>query len=197
LYASNGSISKQIDLKDVFGIPVEKNVVVYLGSSANIHPNESIHLSELLSDGSWLERHFLIIRPHPAHTMIWSDWNLPGTYVWPKNQNLLQRDIAETSTLFDQTYLAVGINTSSLWDALALDCPVACIQVPGTIFSDNTSHLNFAKEFGLLTFRNFMEIEENFDKVKESLQALKPAMLPNFGQTGNKFLQAINETQGR
>jgi hypothetical protein len=42
-----------------------------------------------------------------------------------------------------------------------------------------------------------MEIEENFDKVKESLQALKPAMLPNFGQTGNKFLQAINETQGR
>ena len=195
LYASNPSISQQIDLKDVFGIPAEKNVVVYLGSSANIHPNESIHLRELLRNGIWLERHFLIIRPHPAHTLIWSNWNLPGTYVWPKNQNLLQRDIGETSTLFYQTHLALGINTSSLWDALALDCPVACIEVPGTIFSDNTSHLNFAKRFGLLTFRNFMEIEQNFDKVKESLQALKPAMLPNFGQTGTKFLQAINESQ--
>jgi hypothetical protein len=69
--------------------------------------------------------------------------------------------------------------------------------VPGTVFSDNTAHLNFAKEFGLLTFRNFMEIEQNFDKVKESLQTLKPAMLPNFGQTGAIFLQAINESQDR
>lgn len=197
LYASNPSNSKQVDLKDVFGIPAQKNIVVYLGSSANIHPDESNHLRELLSNGNWLETNFLIIRPHPAHTLIWSNWNLPGTYVWPKNQDLLKRDITQTSTLFYQTYFALGINTSSLWDALALNCPVACIEVPGTIFSDNTAHLNFAKEFGLLTFRNFMEIEKNFDKIKESLQTLKPAMLPNFGQTGSKFLQAINEPQDR
>jgi len=197
LYAANPSNSQEVNLKDVFGIPAEKKIVVYLGSSANIHPNESIHLRELLSNGNWLETHFLIIRPHPAHALIWSNWNLPGTYVWPKNQNLLERDVTQTSTLFFQTHFALGINTSSLWDALALDCPVACIEVPGTVFSDNTSHLNFAKEFGLLTFRNFMEIEQNFDKVKESLHTLKPAMLPNFGQTGSIFLQAINESQDR
>jgi hypothetical protein len=197
LYSDVPSYSQEIDLKDVFGIPPEKEIVVYLGSSANIHPNESIHLRELLSDGIWLETHFLIIRPHPAHTLIWSNWNLPGTYVWPKNQTLLERDVTQTSTLFYQTHFALGINTSSLWDALAMNCPVAAIEVPGTVFSDNTSHLNFAKEFGLQTFSNFMEIEQNFNKVKESLETLKLAMLPHFGQTADMFLETINQSQDR
>ena len=89
--------------------------------------------------------------------------------------------------------IAFGINTSALWDALSLDCPIVSIKIPGTLFSSNTSHLRFAEAYGLKSIEKPEEIDENWDEIQRDLVSLRSTMLPNLGETGVRFIQAISE----
>lgn len=138
------------ELCEALGIPSDKKLIVYMGSSLNVCSDENLFLKALLERfPNFASDYFLLIRPHPANTKVWLDWSLVGTYVWPKFQSLDTRSTNETLCILSSSIGIIGINTSGFLDALACGVPIIAIENRSAIFQENTGHFSRLVSDGL------------------------------------------------
>lgn len=128
---SRGDFCKRV------GLHPERPIVVYLGSSGNIAPDETWLIHKLISavanhknpDINTLQ---FIIRPHPANADHYGNVNWGNaTVLWPRKAAL--PDSKDAVRTFYNTLLhsigTVGINTTGMIDAVVADKPSATIFV--------------------------------------------------------------------
>lgn len=107
--------------------PGDGPYLLYLGSSANIAPDETPSLREICDlireqGPSGLR---VLVRPHPANYAPFDGFVHPIARVWPDRQrNDLDRSgLATLLACADRSVCAVGINTSGFLDAALLGLP--------------------------------------------------------------------------
>lgn len=122
--------------RDVFfkklGLSPDRPLVTYLGSSSRVAKDETSLVGELFQA---LQTHgpcHLLVRPHPANIRYLRGLEIPGVVVWPREGSLATKrqaidDFADSLLHSDG---CVGLNTSGMVDAIALDRPCFALLLP-------------------------------------------------------------------
>lgn len=124
------------DFTSTVGLDPARPFFLYACSSSFIGGDESVFflewLDRLRSAGGALADAGVLVRPHPQHTCIWQDVELPDSrvVVWPLAGEV-PTDARRKNHYFDSIYHSrgvVGINTSVLIEAAIVGRPVLTIQ---------------------------------------------------------------------
>jgi hypothetical protein len=186
------------ELCEALGIPSDKKLIIYMGSSLNVCVDESLFLKALLERfPNFASDYFLLIRPHPANTKVWLNWSVAGTYVWPKFQSLDSRATNETFCILNSSIGTVGINTSGFLDSLACGVPIVAIANPDAIFQEQTGHFSRLVSDGLQVTTSLQEAIKLLEskEYRESLLSTLEITLPNRSLATTKTLELLENLQ--
>lgn len=140
------------------GLDPARPVLLYLGSSAKIAPDETWFVDALAeaiktSDDAAVRAHQLLLRPHPSNATILGEMVRPGLTVWPKTGGF-----PETSDKFDDlrascafATAAIGINTSGMIDAVLAGRPTFSVTLPQYVDTQGDAlHFRYLADSGAL-----------------------------------------------
>lgn len=123
--------SRQPSPRDEFcdraGLDPERPIVLYLGSSENIDPDETPCVERLLAalkaSGGPLRSAQILVRAHPANGKVHERLESRDIRVWPRRHGLFETDEILQNFLDSLHHAvgAVGINTSGMLDAVLND----------------------------------------------------------------------------
>jgi hypothetical protein len=197
MYANLDEINTSASVSSLFPNAKPSRTILYLGSSANVISREDIFLSQLIENSGILDRGYeIIIRPHPANSSIWKNWDLSGTIIFPKDSQLLERDALTTREIMKNVEFCVGVNTSAFLDSIACGIPTFAMRNPNALFQKNASHFNFLLEAGLPIVNSFTEVLYNKKYLDENVsdnRLIREIVLPYFGKVGKRFAEICNE----
>ena len=141
-----------------YGLRAEDPVVLYLGSSRNIVPDEKRLLRDLRSaflnsKDEKLKKTQIIFRPHPGNVRPYRDFNLEGVLVLPRGGAL--PEAKEDFKLFYNSIIhsvaVVEINTSGIIDTIVAGKPAIAMMMPKYASSrEGTLHFRQLLEAGAL-----------------------------------------------
>ena len=190
-----------LHVRQALGIPLDKKLLIFLGSSKNIVKRENLELKALLDRSQLFQNeYFLMIRPHPSNYKIWDDWNHENTLVWPRFQSLAERNFEQTTSIYSAAVAAFGINTSGFFDALACGIPIFGIEVKNAFYQKNSRHFSDLYENGLKFCQSFDDIIEilNVGSIGEYVEELVESVLPYHGNSVEESIRVIEQLiQGR
>lgn len=166
------SLSRQ-DFCRKYGLDPRKPYLLYLGSTANIAPDESwipAKLRELLgqSQDASLQEVQLVIRPHPSNYEIYKKILREGIWLIPENPKL--PDSPDDSQLFyDTVYHALaaidGVNTSAIIDAVIIGRPGMVVVIDK--YNKTQSQTEYFKNLISLEFLAKVSLGNDFlDEIK-------------------------------
>ena len=173
--------------------------LLYLGSSINVHSDESSFLLNLINNSSLPKGWKIKVRPHPANFQTWSliaDERFEICYQKEEFENL---DYSEFFNLADAAFGVFGINTSAFLDVVSMGIPVAAITAITAaqknvelVRQRETSHFAFLEELGLPIFDNFAEILEFFSSGDSKLRLeWVSEVLPYLGNTSKEIYSKL------
>lgn len=190
-----------LHVRRALGIPLDKKLLIFLGSSKNIVKRENLELKSLLDRSQLFQNeYFLMIRPHPSNYKIWNNWNHENTLVWPRFQSLAERNFEQTMSIYSTAVAAFGINTSGFFDALACGIPIFGIEVKNASYQKNSRHFSDLYENGLLVSQSLDDIIEilNVGYLNEYVKELVDSVLPYHGNSVQESIRVIEQLiQGR
>jgi hypothetical protein len=174
-----------------------KRWIIYLGSSANVCYREDLFLNELLENSrGFLELFNVIIRPHPANSEIWKNWNRPGTLIHPKNSELLDRNPIETMKLMQSSEFCLGINTSAFLDSIACGVPIIALRNSKALFQENSLHFQHLIASGVPIIDSLSELEaainHNYPN-GDTISTIRNKILPNFGNVSESIYANLQD----
>ena len=114
-----------------YGLDPSKPILLYLGSSKNMSPDESwvaVKVREALDDSQdeKMKEVQIAIRPHPSNYEIYEKIIRPGIVMVPK-EGILPNRPEELQLFYDSLYYSTaaldGVNTSGIIDATIMDKP--------------------------------------------------------------------------
>jgi hypothetical protein len=156
------------ELETRLGVPADKPIVLYLGSSKYIAVNEGLlvkSLAEAMARDPALKDAVLLVRPHPANdTMCAELKDVPGVTLLPSTMPFGADAAALFMSVLAHAFAVVGINTSGLIDAIALDRPVYSVMTDR--YTD--THLS-AAHFRHLVEGNAITIASDTDELVKLL----------------------------
>ncbi len=127
------SLSRE-DFAQKFDFSAQDSVILYLGSSDNIAPDERRLIIEMrnaldVSRDERIKNTQIIFRPHPANYKVYKDFSLPKVFVqkggvMPKDAESLQ----DFYNLLFYSEAVVSINTSGMVDAIIAGRPVISFE---------------------------------------------------------------------
>ena len=119
------------------GLDPDRRILLYLGSSRRIAPDEGWFVEKLLrflraSKNEQLRGCQLLIRPHPANPKPYRNIAGEGVCVFPKEGELpeTREGFAQMRASFTHAAAAVGINTSGMVDAVLAGLPTFSVLIP-------------------------------------------------------------------
>jgi hypothetical protein len=156
------------------GLAPERPVVLYLGSSKHIAPDEGWVVAELerslrSSKEPALRDATVLVRPHPFNHEAHAAHEGDGIVVWPTSVRLpelpdQQRELVSAVT---HAVCAVGLNTSAMIDAVALDRPVLTVLLDR--YADTQRS---AEHFRHLADSGAIELATSFDDLAVRIAAV-------------------------
>ena len=156
------------------GIDPDQPFLLYLGSSSSIAQDETWLLRQLVKrlrthPNPILREMNVLVRPHPAHTHVYKQTDLPGLSVWPKGGALPEADstLADLYNSLRHCAVVMGINTSGMIDAVIADRPVLTL-----ITSLYHSTQLQAKHFQHLLKANVMYVAKTLDQCFDYMELL-------------------------
>ena len=119
------------------GLDPGRRILLYLGSSRRIAPNEVWFIEKLrrflrASKNEQLRGCQMLVRPHPAHAKIYEELAGEDLVVFPKGGELPEtaEGFAQMRASFLHADAAIGINTSGMIDAVLADRPTFSVRLP-------------------------------------------------------------------
>ena len=119
------------------GLDPARPILLYLGSSRRIAPNEVWFVQKLLrflsaSKNPRLRGCQLLVRPHPANAKIYQELSGDGVCVFPRDGELpeTREGFAQMRASFHHAAAAIGINTSGMVDAVLAGLPTFSVRIP-------------------------------------------------------------------
>ena len=119
------------------GLDPDRRILLYLGSSRRIAPNEVWFVEKLrrflrASKNEQLRGCQMLVRPHPAHAKIYDELTGDDVRVFPKGGELpeTREGFAHMRASFLHADAAIGINTSGMIDAVLADRPTLAVRIP-------------------------------------------------------------------
>jgi hypothetical protein len=153
------------------GVSPDHPVVLYLGSSKHIAPDEGWVVQELAralraSPDRSLRQTTVLVRPHPFNHEAHESCDKPGVVVWPSAVSLpeLAGDQRDFASAIAHATCAVGLNTSAMIDAVTLDKPVLTSLVDR--YADTQRS---AEHFRHLADSGAIEVVSSFDELVERI----------------------------
>ena len=195
-YFQSQKYFSKTEVCEALSIPLDFNILTYLGSSKNICKRENLGLEKLLLESKQFKKnYFIIIRPHPTNYRIWNSWKFPNTLVWPRFQNLESRSTVETLSILKASKGAFGINTSGFLDAIACRIPVFGIKFDNIIYQENTNHFQALKKEGLPVFNSIDDAISSIESGNLQMMTNNIALnlLPNQGEVVTRSIKMINK----
>jgi hypothetical protein len=128
----------EVEPRDAFlrRVGIDNAFVLYVGSSKSIARDETtvvegIRAALAASEDESLRNAWIVVRPHPANADSWRKLNVDHSVVWPAEARLPEsdEDIGMFASSVRHALAVVGVNTSAMIDAVALDAPTAAILV--------------------------------------------------------------------
>jgi CDP-glycerol:poly(glycerophosphate) glycerophosphotransferase len=161
------------ELEAKLGVPAAKPVLLYLGSSKHIALNEGWlvkQLAEAVANHPRLKDAVILVRPHPANDTMCRDLkDTPGLMLLPSAVPFSDDTTAAFMGMLTHAFAVVGINTSGLIDAIALDRP--CYSIRTDQYTD--THLS-AAHFRHLVAGDAIAVADDMDALLAELDgALK------------------------
>lgn len=185
-----------LNVRQALGIPLDKKLLIFLGSSKNIIKRENLELKKLLDKSQLFQNeYFLMIRPHPSNYKIWDNWNHGNTLVWPRFQSLAERNFEQSMSIYSAAIAAFGINTSGFFDSLACGVPIFGIEVKNASYQKNTKHFSDLYENGLKVSQSLDEIIKilNVGSLDEYVKKLVDNILPHHGNSVQESVRVIEQ----
>lgn len=153
------------------GISQDRPVVLYLGSSKHIAPDEGWVVVELAralrasSDRS-LRDTTVLVRPHPFNYEAHESCDEPGVVVWPSAVSLPEfaDDLRDFASAIAHAKCVIGLNTSAMIDAVTLDKPVLTTLVDR--YADTQQS---AEHFRHLADSGAIEVASSFEGLVERI----------------------------
>jgi hypothetical protein len=169
-FEGKGAVWPRRELERRLGIPAGKSIVLYLGSSKHVALNEGWlvkSLAEALARDPELKDAALLVRPHPANdTMCAELKDVAGVTLLPSTMPFGDDAAALFMSVLTHAFAVVGINTSGLIDAIALDRPIYSVMTDQ--YTD--THLS-AAHFRHLVAGNAITIASDADDLVKLLGA--------------------------
>lgn len=184
------------------GLAPERPFVLYLGSSKHIAPDEGWVVAELerslrASEDPALRDATVLVRPHPFNHDAHAAHEGDGIVVWPASVRLpeLPDEQRELVSAVTHAVCAVGLNTSAMIDAVALDRPVLTVLLDG--YADTQRS---AEHFRHLADSGAIELATSFDDLavriaavaagKDGTAAARAAFVRTFLRPGDPTVSA-------
>lgn len=128
----NPSITRE-EFCGQYGLAAGDPILLYLGSSVNIAPDERWLIQEFRrmldgADDPRIRKIQLVVRPHPGNFHVYQNFDSEKIRVIPKGSTLkiLPTTHDALQLFYDTLHYAIatiGINTSGMIDAIIADCP--------------------------------------------------------------------------
>jgi hypothetical protein len=119
------------------GLDPERRILLYLGSSRRIAPNEVWFVEKLrrflrASKNQELRGCQMLVRPHPAHAKIYEELTGEDLAVFPRGGELPEtpEGFSHMRASFLHADAAIGINTSGMIDAVLAGRPTFSVRIP-------------------------------------------------------------------
>lgn len=158
------------ELETRLGVPANKPMLLYLGSSKYIALNEGWlvkRLAEALASHPQLSGVQILVRPHPSNdTMCTELKDVPQVTLLPSVVPFGDEAAALFISVLSHAFAVVGINTSGLIDAIALDRP--CYSIQTDQYTD--THLQ-AAHFRHLVEADAITVASDMDTLMTHLSA--------------------------
>jgi hypothetical protein len=142
------------------GLAGDKPYIIYLGSSSSVAGNETIFVRDFVRSLRKSLNVDVLIRPHPVNYRVWSEFNEPGSIVWPRIGELPDTVKAKKDfwDALHHSLAIVGVNTSAMIEAAIVDKP--CITIKSEQFSSSQSETG---HFRHLINGKFLEFADDFE----------------------------------
>jgi hypothetical protein len=155
------------------GLDPDKPYILYLGSSKHIAPDEGWvvdSFAEALDRNvhPMLRSASLLVRPHPFNRSAHADLRSERVLVWPDEVRLPEfgSDQRDLVSALAHAVCAVGLNTSALIDAVALDAPTLTVVLEHYAQTQaGTEHFRHLVDSGA------MEVATSFDDLASRVAA--------------------------
>jgi hypothetical protein len=156
------------------GLDPEASYLLYMGSSANIAKDETHVVAEIrwaldAAADARLRDASILVRPHPANTRPWLGLEVARTVVWPPEGRLPadSADVRELAATVRHAVGVVGVNTSGMIDAVALDKATYAI-----VLDEFRRTQTDAEHFAVLAKSGALGLVQDADELVERLAAL-------------------------
>lgn len=158
------------------GLISEKPYILWLGSSKNIAPDETLLIQEAKkafenSPDKKMKEMQIVVRPHPAHTKQYEYLGREGMAIFPR-EGAQMFDEGARQTFYDTLYYAVAavnINTSGIIDAILAGKPaIAYLDEKYRQSQEETKHFRHLTEYNALSF--VCSPEECVEEVKKIME---------------------------
>lgn len=168
-----------------YGLDPTSQILLYLGSPSTITLDERPLIKELLdefnrSQDNRIRNIQIIMRPHPAHSKIYQEMDIPGVKIVPKTGAL--PDLPESLQLFyDSLYhsvCAVGVNTSAMLEVVIAGKPVvALLRDEYKETQSEAQHFKVMKDSGALYLTKLEEFSKLFGGFMDGVDPKKDTRL--------------------
>ena len=179
----------------MLGLDPARPYLAYLCSSTTISADEHLFVQEMLdamAQDPAMRDLQVVIRPHPLNTIIWKDFEAPGTVVYPKQGSLPEVDDARQG-YFDtlaHSIGAFGINTTGFLDAAVAGKP--CV----TLLTERYEETQIKRgHFHYLLEGEFIQVARSFEDLITIFKDLL-AGLDRKGTQRHQFLQDFLRPHG-
>lgn len=147
------------------GLDPDEPYILYVGSSKHIAPDEGWvvdSFAEALDRGAdpMLRSASVLVRPHPFNRGAHADVRSERVLLWPDDVRLPEfgSDQRDLVSALAHAVCAVGLNTSALIDAVALDTPTLTVELDHYVETQTgTEHFRHLVDSGA------MEVATSFD----------------------------------
>ncbi len=136
-FEAKGRVSDRESFCRTYGLDPQKPILLYLGSSRNINPDETELIKKLRtaldsSKDPQIKNIQILFRPHPKNHTLYKNMVVAGvTSLASSLPPLNSRQYFDFSyDTFYHSFATAGINTSSMIEAMILGLPVICYLDP-------------------------------------------------------------------
>jgi hypothetical protein len=167
-----------VEPRDAFcarlGFDLSRPILLYVGSHTNIATDETDFVRTLrarlsASKQADVAATQVLLRPHPSNHKIYRNANIEGVLVWPDRGALPQtRDaLAEMRASLRHATAVVGINTSSMVDAVLANRPTCSVKLEQYADTQwNSAH------FAHLRAADALYFDDSLDEFEQTFAAL-------------------------
>ena len=137
--------------KKALGLDSAQMIILYLGSSPSSASDDRFIVEGLRkvmdsSQNNIIREALLLVRPHPSNSDMYRDFEMNGVVVMPKNPTAPGTKETQLLALrqFRASSVAIGVNTSAMFEAMVQKTPVISYLVPA--FSETQSEAEHFRE---------------------------------------------------